>query len=136
MTTDVLRKFPLVEGLITPLGDLVGLQKEIIRNMGGMTSYFNMNEKILFITSRDALNTPLSGDKRIRVPSTSGMVSVDAQVYSELVNDMKPHLYAALSDEVTFEATATRSRKAVDRSLQWLDAQIAAKPQVNFFHHC
>eukprot|EP00123_Amoebidium_parasiticum_P021647 comp7111_c0_seq1/m.2843 comp7111_c0_seq1/g.2843 ORF comp7111_c0_seq1/g.2843 comp7111_c0_seq1/m.2843 type:complete len:383 (-) comp7111_c0_seq1:132-1280(-) len=90
--------------------------------------FLNLQNHPIFLTVRDSLVTPPEGyndDKSVSLVGPAGRKKITTSNYGVLLDWIKPDLYCGLADTVTAHAGAKRHRKAVDRTLVWLDELIA-----------
>eukprot|EP00124_Ichthyophonus_hoferi_P005835 Ihof_evm2s982 gene=Ihof_evmTU2s982 len=95
--------------------------------------FLNMEGKMLFLTIRDSLVVPPEGyneDRSVSLVGPAGRKKVTVKDYASLVGNLHPDMYCALADVATCHVGAKRHRKAVDRTLLWLD-ELLKHPEID-----
>ncbi|RCH90211.1 Queuine tRNA-ribosyltransferase subunit qtrtd1, partial [Rhizopus azygosporus] len=101
----------------------------------GLHKYLHLENMLLFCDIRDPLKlSPVSfnTDKYLSVESHGGVRQVTPTLWAEALNIYRPDLIAAMADTVTdLEAKNKRIIRSVDRSLRWLDENLAKAKELD-----
>ena len=125
LTPDHLVRLSGSFGLSLSLPDLMGPPEPVLETMGAHGLWNARGKILLAVDRKGGQKEPNKGnDHGIGVRTNRGMVRVMNKEYTALMDKARMDVVVAMSDEVTVEASVGRCRKAVDRSVKWLEEMV------------
>ncbi|XP_024526711.1 queuine tRNA-ribosyltransferase accessory subunit 2 [Selaginella moellendorffii] len=110
---------------VNPVHFLEGPPVSTIHEIGGGHKLLNLQGNALVSLSRDSIVSEPDGEGNTKLGAafntSSGRRVIGPAKYMELVNALKPNVWASIADELPTWVSQRRNKLSVDRTLQWLD---------------
>ncbi|XP_024538748.1 queuine tRNA-ribosyltransferase accessory subunit 2 [Selaginella moellendorffii] len=110
---------------VNPVHFLEGPPVSTIHEIGGGHKLLNLQGNALVSLARDSIVSEPDGEGNTKLGAafntSSGRRVIGPAKYMELVNALKPNVWASIADELPTWVSQRRNKLSVDRTLQWLD---------------